>query len=270
MIGGAAEGRPQASAGPWRGLCLIGAAVAVVLTVAPPLLGDARRSEYGAALQFSLFAIAIPALVAVGAPWRRLGLAARDGEPWRTADRVGDRRLRHRELPWTLIYLIADMAVVVAWRTPTAVSTVARHGWVAPLEGISLVVVGTGLWLELVFSPPLVPRSGPLRRTALAAVAMWFFWIDAYIVGLSNSDWYRSFHHVAGHGLSAAADQQVAAVILWFVAACAFVPVIFWNALTWIRSDDDPDAELLRLNIIERRRAVTPPGPPHGGGVATS
>ncbi len=269
MTGGAAGGRPQASPGPWRGLCLIGAVVVVVITFVPPLSGAARRTEYAAALQFSLFAIVIPALVALGAPWRRLGLAAQDGEPWRWADRLGDRRLRHRELPWTLGYVIADMAVVVAWRTPVAVTAVARHGWLAPLEGISLLVVGTGLWLELVSSPPLVPRSGPFRRAVLSAIAMWFFWIDAYVVGLSNDNWYRNFHHVAGQGLSAAADQQVAAVILWFTAACAFVPVIYWNALTWIRSEDDPDAELSRLTAVERRRA-TPPPPPKGGPAPTT
>jgi hypothetical protein len=112
--------------------------------------------------------------------------------------------------------------------------------------------------LELVDSPPLVPRSGPLRRAVLAAVVMWVFWVDAYVVGLSNADWYRNFHHVAGHGLSAAADQQVAAAVLWFVAAAMFVPIVFWSALQWIRSEENPDAELYRLTKVERRSSAQP------------
>ena len=48
-------------------------------------------------------------------------------------------------------------------------------------------------------------------------------------------------------GLSAAADQQIASAVLWFVAAAAFVPVIFWNALMWLKTDEDPDTELLAL-----------------------
>ena len=91
----------------------------------------------------------------------------------------------------------------------------------------------------------------------LAAFVMWAFWILAYVVGLSNHDFYRNFHHVAG-GLSAAADQQIASAVLWFVAAVTFVPVIFWNALMWLKTEEDPDAELLALARAERRRGTPP------------
>ena len=125
-------------------------------------------------------------------------------------------------------------------------------------EAVALLAFGLGLWLELVASPPLVPRSGYLRRAVLAALAMWTFWILAYVTGLSNHDFYPSFAHVSG-SLSAAADQQVASAILWFVAAASFAPVIFWNALLWLRTDEDPDAELLALERAERRRGTPPP-----------
>ena len=59
-------------------------------------------------------------------------------------------------------------------------------------------------------------------------------------------------------GLSAAADQQVATAVLWLVAAASFVPVIFWNAMLWLRTDEDPDAELLALERAERRRGTQP------------
>ena len=59
---------------------------------------------------------------------------------------------------------------VVAWHAPGAVAAVAQHGWLVPLEGVTLLVFGLGLWLELVTSPPLVPRSGYLRRAVLAGL----------------------------------------------------------------------------------------------------
>ena len=58
---------------------------------------------------------------------------------------------------------------------------------------------------------------------------MWAFWILAYVLGLSDHDFYANFVDMRGNP-SAAADQQVAAAVLWFVAALSFVPVIFWNA----------------------------------------
>jgi hypothetical protein len=230
----------------------------------PPFSTLSRRYEYAESLQFSMFAIVIPALVAVGAPWRWTRLAARPGLGASGAsagplDRLADGRRRHPELVRTLGFIVIDLLVVVAWRTPGAVRAVAGHGWLAPVEAVILTVFGLGLWLELVESPPLVARSGPLRRAVLAAIIMWVFWVDAYVVGLSNDDWYPNFHHMAGHGLSAAADQQFAAVILWFVAGAAFVPIVFLNALRWLRSEEDSDAELYRLTKAELRRAPTPP-----------
>jgi cytochrome c oxidase assembly factor CtaG len=122
-----------------------------------------------------------------------------------------------------------------------------------PLEALTLIVAGVGLWLELVESPPLVPRLGAFRRAVLGALTMWFIWIEAYLVGMSQSAWYRNFGHVAGHGLSRAADQQVAAVVLWFIATVVFVPVIFVSALRWLHDDEEPNAELRKLVRADRR-----------------
>ncbi len=219
-------------------------------------------------MQFALLAIALPALVAVGAPWRRLGLASPDETARRPLDHLADHRLRHRELPRALVFVALDLGAVVAWHAPVAVAAVAAHGWLAFVEAVTLLVSGLGLWLELVESPPLVPRSGRLRRAVLGAVSMWAFWIMAYVVGLSARGFYPNFHHTAG-SLSAAADEQVGAVVLWFVATSAFVPVIFWNALRWLQSEEDPDAELFVLAREERRRG-TPPFPARRRGGAAS
>ena len=117
-------------------------------------------------------------------------------------------------------------------------------------------MAGTGFWLELVESPPLIPRSGTLRRAVLGAAAMWLLWIEAYLVGMSQSGWYPSVSHVAGRGMSQAADQQVAAMVLWLIATVVFVPVIFVNAMRWLHSDPEPDTELRRLLKEDRRGHV--------------
>ncbi len=142
------------------------------------------------------------------------------------------------------------------WFTPAAARATEQHGWLTALEAVTLVAGGIGLWLELVDSPPLVPRSGPLRCAVLAALAMWLVWVQAYLVGMARGDWYRQVSHVAGHGLSAAADQQVAAVVLWFAAAVVFVPAVFGNAIRWLHREEDPDGALFRLMREERRRAT--------------
>ena len=260
MTGGAAQARPRVPTGGWRTWCLAGAVLCLLVALLPPLATSARRIEYLAALQFSLLAIVLPLMIVLCAPWRWLHLAkdpeAEDAPP-RLADRLADRRCRHRELPWSLAFLVVAVGVGVGWRSPGAVAALAAHGWLAPVEGVTLAVVGVGLWLELVSSPPLEPRSSLLRRAVLAAFAMWSFWILAYVSGLSNHGFYPNFHHSTG-GLGAAADQQIASGVLWAVAALCFMPVIFASALRWLQSEEDPDAELLALARADRRRGLTP------------
>ena len=37
------------------------------------------------------------------------------------------------------------------------------------------------------------------------------------------------------------------------------MPVIFWNAVLWLQTDEDPDTELASLLRAERRRGTSPP-----------
>ena len=259
MSDGAPDGRPLELSSTLRRACLVVALVAFVVALVPPLSGAARRIAYVQALQFSLLAVVVPALVTAGAPWRRLRPAGPDTtDPFfPIVDRLAQSRRRHRELSRSLAFIAVDVAVIIAWHTPVAVTTVTRHVWLVPVEALVLLVFGVGLWLELIESPPLVPRSGHLRRAVLAALVTWALWTLAYVAGMSNHDFYSNFHHASG-GLSAAADQQIASAALWFVSAVTFVPVIFWNALMWLKTEDDPDTELIGLLRAEQRRGTPP------------
>jgi hypothetical protein len=122
-------------------------------------------------------------------------------------------------------------------------------------ELATLLAAGTGLWLEIAESPPFAPRIARWLRAVIAALAMWTFWVIAYILGFSHVAWYPAYRHVAGHGLSTVADQQIATGTLWAVAAFCFLPVIFYSAMTWLKDADDPDDELRRVVRRERHRA---------------
>ncbi len=249
---------------------LVLAVVLLVGALVPPLSTVARRVEVLEALQFALLAIGVPALVALGAPWRLLGVAAgnagvadREGvavlERPGAADRAATARRRHPELTRSVAYLVVDVALVVAWRIPPSVDALARHGWLSLLEAVTLVTAGVGLWLELVESPPFSPRLARPKRIALAAVAMWTIWVTAYLVGLSHASVYPSYDHVVGRDLSVSADQALTTGLLWLASLGAFIPVIFSNLVLWLRSDEDPDDALYRLLRDRRRGAFDPP-----------
>ncbi len=265
-----------------RDVVLVLALVLVVLCVIPPLVTEARRYEFAEAVQYSLLAVVIPALVAIGAPWRRLGLAstpvgaegAETTGPVSTGaatdsptdlgpvDRLARGRRRHPEALRSAGFFALYLAGAILWRLPATVNALVRHPWLVAMEAVSLVAVGIGLWLELVESPPLLPRLSRPHRVALAAVSMWTVWILAYLVGLSHASWYHAFAHHAGSGLSLSADQQLTTGMMWFISGCAFIPVVFWNLVQWLQSEEDPDEELHHLLRVERIRGRTGPGGP--------
>ena len=244
MSWGAASGRPR------QMLAVLAAALMAVMLL-PPVATSARRLDWAQALQFAVLALVVPALLVAGAPWKYLGLS-------RAATALAEARRRHPERLRSAAIVGLALGCTVAWRTPAAVNRLHSGGWPVALEVVSLTVAGIALWLECVTSPPLVPRSTRPVRIAIAAVSMWTVWFLAYLVAMSPNDWYRAYHHVTGQSLGLIADQQIAAGVLWGAAGASFIPLIFWNLLQWLRSEEDPDEELHRLVREDHRRAAPP------------
>jgi len=212
----------------------------------PPLSPLARRYEFVEAFQFSAYAMAVPALLVLGVPRAFLGhLRNSNQERARQAARVDRSKNSPRGAPAMVqraLSLGLFISAVVGWRTPMAVYAIVRDRWLLAGEGVSLVLAGGALWLELVQFPPVVLRSPRPLRAAMAGVAMWTVWTVAYLVGFSNSSWYKAFRHVAGRWPSVAADQQFSTAVLWLVATVTFMPVVFWNVLAWLRAEEQQDA----------------------------
>jgi len=257
------------SPGPVAAVRLSLSILAVILLVAalvPPFATYARRFEFVEAIQFCVFALLVPVFATCGAPWRRLGLAGADSpdigadgdvvapEGLRLVDRLALRRRGHSE-PWrAVVSAVVFLAVVVVWRVPPPVGALAHHWWLALVEAATLVPAGMVLWLELVESPPLTPRLSRPHRVAMSAVVMWVVWVLAYLVGLSHGAWYHGYDHSLATGISVSADQQLTTGVIWIISGAAFVPVVFWNLIFWLHSEEDPDDELHRLIRQERFR----------------
>ncbi len=87
---------------------------------------------------------------------------------------------------------------------------------------------------------------------------MWTIWILAYVLGMADGSPYAIYRHSVAERAEQATESQIATGIMWFVAGCAFVPVVFSNLLQWLRAEENPDEELHRLLAEERRRGRGP------------
>ena len=231
-----------------RSWLAVAGVLAIAVCLVPPVATLARKYVFAESIQFLVFAMVAPALIVLGAPWRFLRLS-------QAADRLAAARRRCRSFLRASVFLVAFFGTCLVWRLPPVMDALARHPALVAAELVTLLAAGTGLWLELVASPPLAPRLPNPHRAAIAALAMWSTWAVAYALGFANHAVFHGYD-AAGSGLSAVADQQITVGVVWAVSAFCFVPVIFVTMLSWLKDNDDPDEELQRLARDERQRAV--------------
>jgi cytochrome c oxidase assembly factor CtaG len=242
--GGQAAGWWPAGRRRWLG------AAAVILAVgclAPPVGSLAGRYVVAETAQFAVFAMVVPALLVLAAPWPLLRLARRDpADREGLADRLATARRRRPSFLRSVGFLAAFAGCVAFWRLPPVIDALARYPALAVAELATLLAAGPALWLELVPSRPLRPRGRGVHVAVVAAAAMWVIWIIAYILGLATRGVFHAYHYLPGGPLSAVADQELATAVLWGVAAVCFLPVVFTSAVSWLHEGEDVDAELGR------------------------
>lgn len=226
-----------------RWLAPAGVVIAVAV-LAPPVGTAATRYVFVQAVQFALLAVVVPALIVLGAPWRFVLSRPADAGGPDLADRwaAGRSHRRGRGLAWAV--LASYVLIALGWRLPVAVNALVRHPALTLAEALTLIAAGCALWLELVESPPLLPRISRPLRAAFAALPMWAMWASAYIMGFSGSGWFSALSHDAGRGLSTVADQEIAAGLLWAIPAVSFIPVVYVALIGWLRDSADPEEEL--------------------------
>jgi cytochrome c oxidase assembly factor CtaG len=205
----------------WPG---VAAVILIMSVLLPPAAGYARQYAFAQALQFVIFAVAGPALLAV--PWRARAARLLPG-----GERSGRPAAR------AAIRLVAFVAVVTTWRLPVTVNALARDPALVAAEMITLLAAGMGIWAELAGRRPVPGHLPRPARAVIAAAAMWTIWVIAYLTGMSGTSWFAAYHRGLPGGLSGAADQQIAAAILWAVPAACFLPVLYVTVIAWLGAD---------------------------------
>ncbi len=230
----------------WSGIAGV---ILITSALLPPASSYARQYAFAQALQFAIFAVAGPALLALAIP-------RRTRPPWLQ----GGRR-PVRPAVSAAVRLIAFAAVAAIWRLPTAVGALARDPALAAAEMITLLAAGTAIWVELAGPRPASRQLPAPARAAMAAAATWTIWVLAYLTGMSGTSWFAAYHRGAPGGLSAAADQQIATAILWAVPAACFLPVVFRTVITWLGGTGSAEDQ---RRTAPAGTPATVPRPPRG------
>jgi putative membrane protein len=224
----------------WRGACFLAGAAAVVLVLSPAFDRWADRLLWAHMLQHVVLMSVAPPLIVLGAPWipvwRGLPLGLRRplarfavGLP--ALVRAGFRRLRD---PYVVFVLAsADLAV---WHLPALYDLTLRSAGVHYTEHALFVSLGLLFWLQVLDSPPLHPRLPSLWRACYTTAGAATGWVLALVLALSPTPIYPAYASLAHRpgGISALADQELAAGVMIGIAAIPFAIAVFVLIYQWL------------------------------------
>jgi cytochrome c oxidase assembly factor CtaG len=218
--------RPRAAAF-YSGLAVI------VVALDTPIDAYADRLFWVHMVQHVLLLTVAPPLLVLGRAWPRL---------WQPLPR-SVRRLAARAFVFTapiarppvgLILLAANLG---AWHIPALYDATLRNNLIHQAEHLSFVATAIIFWAPILGAPPLRARlEGPARCLYLVLAAV-PGWILAIVLAFARTPLYSySTPHRPG-GISALADQQLAAGVMWVPGSLVYLAVACWALYVWL----DPD-----------------------------
>jgi putative membrane protein len=268
-------GRPRPRAQAARAVAYQAGLLLALLAVVSPMGYWSYRFIWVRNLQDVVLAIAAPALIVLGAPWRPLrqglGLGGRLKRPdQRTAgaaagdEPVGDEAAGRTWPPgWRAVPILVTVvfcAIWWLWHLPAPFDAALRSSALYAVEVVSYLTAGILLWLQLIESPPLRPQLALLRRVvlvlAVATSGTVLGLIRVYSAGLVYPAYLGFRHHV----LSVVADQQVGGAVLWVIPLVPLSVLAVALAIGWLQ-DEESEATAAGIDRLLRQNSAWPSGP---------
>jgi len=232
---------------PARAACFYAALAVVLLALDSPLDDYADKLFWAHMLQHVLLLTVAAPLVVLGAPWlafwRPLPLGFRRGTAHAFATGFLSPVRRAAVLvgkpasAWLLFN--ADIAL---WHVPSLYDLTLRNTGIHYLEHTSFVALGVLFWTHVVASPPLRVRLSYMQQLVYVISAATASWLLAVVLAIATHPLYGAYvalQHRPG-GISALADQQLAAGVMLGPGSVAFAIAVFYGIYAWLGADERP------------------------------
>lgn len=216
-----------------RTIAFAAALATLLVALQEPLDGLADKYFWAHMTQHVLLLVVAAPLLVLAAPWMRL---------WRVVP-LGPRRTIAKAVAkasWTAplrglgyvcgIPLVAWALMnvdIIAWHVPAAYDLTLRNSLVHYAEHLSFVLFAVLAWAQVIDSQPFRSRLDIPQRIAFALTSMIVGWVLALALAFAGTPWYAPY---AGHrpgGISALADQQLAAGVMWVPASLPWSLLVF-------------------------------------------
>jgi putative membrane protein len=260
-----AVGPARVSRERWRTAAFFAGLLTIVFALGEPIDKWADELFWVHMIQHVLLLVVAAPLIVLGAPWmpiwRAFPLAVR-----RPVAGALARRRWAAPLRWIAFLcglpvgaFVLMNADILAWHLPGAYDLTLRSDAVHYAEHATFLLFGVIGWAQVIDSPPYRSRLSLPHRGAFALGSMVVGWLLALPMAFAGKPWYAAYadlRHRPG-GISALADQHLAAGVMWVPASIPWSIAIFALIYMWVADRDG-------LAGTRRRRTAPHPGPaPH-------
>jgi cytochrome c oxidase assembly factor CtaG len=204
--------------------------------------------------QHLILLMVAPPLIVFSAPWLRLWRPLPLGfrrtvaksiarGQWAAPLRALGRLLSRPVPAW-----VAFNCVLVAWHVPALFDLTLSNEAVHDLEHTTFLVTGVLFWLQVIDSKPVRARLGYGARAIYLTAALLVSWVLALVLAFASTPLYDAYAQLAHRpgGLSAIADQQLAAGMMWVPGSIPFTIAIVWALYRWLEPTADPSVAARR------------------------
>lgn len=214
-----------------RAAAFYGGIVTILVALDTPIDAYADRLFSVHMAQHVLLLTVAPPLLVLGRAWPRLW------QPLPVSTRRAAARLFAAGAPLARaeVALALLAATIGAWHVPVLYNATLHNDLVHQSEHLSFVVVGILFWAPILGTPPLRTRIDGARRSLYLVLAMVPGWILAIVLAFSRTALYD--YSALGHrpgGISALADQQIAAGVMWVPGSVVYVAAACWSLYAWL------------------------------------
>lgn len=225
-----------------RGACFYTAMAVLAIALASPLEKLSEDLFWAHMVQHVLLMLVAAPLVVYARPWirlwRALPLSGRRtlARAFLQGERAAPLRACSRALGTPAGGLVLFSAVLLGWHVPLLFDATLSSGALHALEHTLFFATALLMFKQVIPSPPLRSRLDDTQRLLYVVAAMTVSWVLAVVLAIAPTPLYAHYAHLASRpgGISALADQQLAAGIMWVPGSITFVVIIFVYVHRWL------------------------------------
>jgi putative membrane protein len=226
----------------WRSATFYAALVVLAIALSSPLDPLSAQLFWAHMVQHVLLLMVAAPLLVAARPWIRLWRSLPLG--WRRSlarglgrgERTAPLRAASRTLGDPVASFVLFCGVLLAWHIPALFDATLRSEGLHALEHALFLTTAIMFWKQVIHSPPLRDRLSDVQRAVYLVGAMVVSWVLAVVLALAPQPLYEHYAHLASRpgGISALADQQLAAGIMWVPGSITFLIVLFAYVHRWL------------------------------------